>query len=218
MKRRVVITGMGWVTPLGHELETVWQRLLAGTSGVAPTTIFDARTFPTQFCAEVKDFQLKDFLGQRYEQYKHCSRNAGFALAAAEMAWEHAGLNGATGVAPDMVGVYLGGGEGPIDFDNFVAAAIAGWDAHKRDLDAVKWAEIAGARLNAGTEFEQDPNCAAGHIACRFDAHGPNLNTLTARAAATPASGRASAPLPPGTQPRATGRRSTAPVQWRMST
>ena len=67
MDRRVVITGMGWVTPLGHSLEEVWRRLLAGESGVASTTIFEAGTFPTSFSAEVRDFDLQAILaeGQR---------------------------------------------------------------------------------------------------------------------------------------------------------
>lgn len=189
--RRVVITGMGWITPLGHDIETVWRRLLAGDSGAALTTIFDARTFPTQFAAEVKDFDLRRFLGPRYEQHQTCSRNAGFALAAAEMAWANAGLNGGPGVDPDMVGVYLGGGEGPVDFGNFAAAAVAGWDPARRALDAVRWADVAYERLTAVKEFEQDPNCAAGHIACRFNARGPNFNTLTACAASTQAIGEA---------------------------
>jgi len=184
---------MGWVTPLGHDLEEVWQRLLAGHSGIAPISIFDARTFPTQFAAEVKDFDLRKFLGPHYQRHASCSRNTGFALAAAEMAWRHAGLDGRPDVAPDRVGVYLGGGEGPIDFDNFVAASVAGWDAQRRQLDAVRWAEAAYQRLTAVREFEQDPNCAAGHIACRFNAQGPNFNTLTACAASTQALGEAAA-------------------------
>ncbi len=192
MNRRVVITGMGWITPLGHDLETVWRRLLAGESGVAPTSIFDAGTFPTQFAAEVKNFDVADFLGEHYANHDTCIRNTGFALAAAELAWRDAGLNGRGGVDPEMVGVYLGGGEGPIDFDNFVAAAVAGWDREKSDLDAVRWAEVAGERLTAVKEFEQDPNCAAGHLACRFNAQGPNANTLTACAASTQALGEAS--------------------------
>jgi 3-oxoacyl-[acyl-carrier-protein] synthase II len=190
MGRRVVITGMGWITPLGHDIDGVWKRLLRGESGVAPTTVFDARTYPTQFAAEVKDFDLARFLGPHYERHRTASRNAGFALAAAEIAWRDAGLGGA-GIDPEMVGVYLGGGEGPIDFDNFAAASIAGWDTQKRTLDASRWAEVAYERLNAVREFEQDPNCVAGHIACRFDAQGPSLNTLTACAASTQAIGEA---------------------------
>ncbi len=192
-RRRVVITGMGWVTPLGTEIDAVWKRLLAGESGVAPTTIFDARTYPTQFSAEVKDFDLRRFMKpEDYERHRTAARNTTFALAAAEMAWRDAGLNGTGGVDPEQVGVYLGGGEGPIDFENFVAAAIAGWNVEKRELDAIRWAEVAYERLDAVREFEQDPNCAAGHLACRFNAQGPNLNTLTACAASTQAIGEAS--------------------------
>src|SRR5256885_264281 len=59
---RVVITGMGWVTPMGHAIDAVWKRLLNGESGIARTTIFDASTFPTTFSAEVKDYRLEDFI------------------------------------------------------------------------------------------------------------------------------------------------------------
>jgi len=191
MNRRIAITGMGWVTPLGYELEAVWKRILAGESGIGPVTIFDARTYPSQFAAEVRDFNLRDFLREHYDRHKSANRNAGFALAAAEMAWRNAGLNDHPSVNPEMVGVYLGAGEGPIDFDNFMSAAIAGWDPDSRELDAVKWATVAYERLDAVREFEQDPNCAAGHIACRFNAQGPNFDTLTACAASTQALGEA---------------------------
>ncbi len=141
----------------------------------------------------MKGFELKNYLGSRYEDHRSASRNVTFALAAAEMAWKNAGLNGSTGVDPTMVGVYLGGGEGPIDFDAFAAAAVAGWNSEKRELDAQRWAEVAYERFNIVREFEQDPNSAAGHLAYRFNAQGPNLNTLTACAASTQAIGEASA-------------------------
>ena len=57
---RVVITGMGWITPMGHSIEAVWQRLLKGESGIAPTSLFDASTFPTRISAEVKNFHRPD--------------------------------------------------------------------------------------------------------------------------------------------------------------
>lgn len=193
MARRVVITGIGWVTPLGCEIEKTWQRLLRGESGVSKTAIFDAGTFPTSFSAQVTDLDFEQVLGPRAKDHATASRNARFALAAAEKAWKDAGLNGGRHVAPEMVGVYLGGGEGPIDFDNFAAAAVAGWNKETRTLDAVRWAEVAYERLTASHELEQDPNCAAAHLAYRFDAQGPNLNTLTACAASTQALGEAAA-------------------------
>ena len=60
--RRVVVTGMGMVTPLGRDLESTWSALLAGKSGVGPITLFDARTFPTRIAAEVADFRLEDYI------------------------------------------------------------------------------------------------------------------------------------------------------------
>ena len=60
---RVVITGMGWITPMGHSIETVWKRLLAGESGISRTSLFDAGTFPTSISAEVKGYNMSDFIG-----------------------------------------------------------------------------------------------------------------------------------------------------------
>ena len=190
-KRRVVITGMGWVTPLGDGIDAVWQRLLKGDSGISLTELFDASTFPTTFSAQVKGFDLTRYLGADAVRHQQGSRNTQFALAAAKMAWDLAGLSAASGLDPARTGIYLGGGEGPIDFDNFVAAAVAGWDATKRDLDACRWADVAIERLDAVREFEQDPNMAAGHIACQFNIQGPTFNTLTACAASTQAIGEA---------------------------
>ena len=96
---------------------------------------------------------------------------------------------------PTRVGVYLGGGEGPLDFANFAAAAVQGWKSDsdgRGDLDTVAWANVALKRLQASLEAEQEPNLAAGHLAARFNAQGPNFNTLTACAASTQAVGEAS--------------------------
>src|SRR3974390_1311982 len=89
--RRVVVTGMGMVTPVGHDLESTWSALLEGRSGVGPIGLFDARTFPTRIAAEVKDFRLGDYLEDSSRGKEH-SRNSQFALAAATMAREDSGL------------------------------------------------------------------------------------------------------------------------------
>ncbi len=194
MERRVVITGMGWVTPLGHEIETVWRRLLAGESGVGPTTRFYAKTFPTSFVAEVKSFSLEAFLGSDAQTHAGASRNTQFALAAAVQAWGKAGLSGFAALDRTRVGIYLGGGEGPIDFSPFAAAALAGCHADTGEptpLDTVRWAQTAMEGLDATNELEQDPNMAAGHLAVQFNVQGPNVNTLTACAASTQAIGEA---------------------------
>ena len=193
--RRVVITGMGWITPLGDDLDSVWKRLLEGQSGIEKTTVFDAATFPTMFSGEVKGFELARYLGAETARHASASRNAQFALAAAKLAWANAGLTKTNDLDHTRVGIYLGGGEGPIDFYNFVEAAVRGWDSAanggKGDLDTVKWAEVAYQQLDAIRELEQDPNMAAGHIACLFNIQGPTLNTLTACAASTQAIGEA---------------------------
>ena len=193
--RRVVITGMGWITPLGDELESVWRRLLNSESGIDKTTLFDASTFPTKFSGQVRGFELERYIGAESAKHAGASRNAQFAMGAARMAWENAGLGTTNSLDRTRVGIYLGGGEGPIDFYNFAEAAVRGWDPAgnegKGDLDAVKWAEVAYRKLDAVRELEQDPNMAAGHIACLFNIQGPTFNTLTACAASTQAIGEA---------------------------
>jgi 3-oxoacyl-[acyl-carrier-protein] synthase II len=192
MSRRVVITGIGWITPLGHDIEKVWQRLLAGDSGIARTTVFDAGSFPSTFSGEVRDFELADFLGEATSEHADASRNARFALAAARIAWDDSGIGSDGSLDRTSVGVYLGGGEGPMDFYNFVAAAVKGMQAGDgKDLNAVEWARVAYERLSPVLELEQDPNMAAAHIARLFQVEGPNFNTLTACAASTQAIGEA---------------------------
>src|SRR4051812_38750950 len=88
---RVVITGLGWITPMGHGIEPVWKPLLDGESGIARTSIFDAATFPTSISAEVKNFNLADHLPTASE-HAGAGRNTRFALAACAQAWQMAGL------------------------------------------------------------------------------------------------------------------------------
>jgi len=193
-RRRVVITGMGWITPLGHDIDSVWQAMLRSESGVNKTTLFEADTFPTTFAAEVRDFKLEDFLGDDAKRHAGASRNTRFALAAARMAWDAAKLSVFDVLDRTRVGIYLGGGEGPLDFMPFAQAALAGCrnDAGElQPLDTVRWAEKATEVLDAIREIEQEPNMAAGHLAVQFQARGPSFNTLTACAASTQAIGEA---------------------------
>ena len=92
MRKRVVVTGIGWITPLGLDIESVWKRLLHGDSGMAPTTLFDARTFPTNFSAEVKGYDFAATLGDSYDRHKDAGRNTQFSLGAALQAWKMSGL------------------------------------------------------------------------------------------------------------------------------
>lgn len=191
MSQRIVITGMGWITPLGHDLETVWSALLAGKSGVDRTTRFDASTFPTTFCAEVKDYDHNDYVSKK-PLHEGVGLNTSFALGAAVQAWRMAGLDGFVNLDPARLGIYLGSGEGSLDFGNFVAANLAGWNAEQREIDGKAWAEKATHCLKPLIEIEQEPNMPLTHLAMEFGAEGPAYNCLTACAASTQAIGEAS--------------------------
>ena len=104
-RRRVAVTGIGVVSPLGLNAEQTWESVVAGRSGVAPITLFDASTFPVRFAAEVKGYSVADYAPTRRVQ-RLLSRAAEFGLGAAKMAWEDSGLGG--NVDGDRVGVILG--------------------------------------------------------------------------------------------------------------
>ena len=190
MSERVVITGMGWITPLGHDLDGVWSRLMRGESGVGPITHFDARTFPTTFAAEVRDFDYTRYV-EKAALHQGCGRNIQFALGAARQAWEGAGLGSAPGLDRRRVGIYLGAGEGVLDTPNYIAAALAGWDAAAQKVDAVRWAAAALAGMRPAAEITQEPNMPLAHLAREFGVRGPAYNCLTACAASTQAIGEA---------------------------
>jgi 3-oxoacyl-[acyl-carrier-protein] synthase II len=189
MSQRVVITGLGWVTPMGQSIEGVWERLLKGESGISRTTLFDASTFPTTISAEVKGFKLSDFLDDS-SLHTGAGRNTQFALGACAQAWRAAGLDKSS-LDLDRVGIYLGSGEGSLDFDAYTVAALSAWRAQTASLDAVKWAQIARERMNATRELEQEPNMPLSHLALLTGARGPAMNCLTACAASTQAIGEA---------------------------
>ncbi len=91
MRRRVVVTGIGCVTPLGTEIETIWQRLLNGESGVGYTTLFDASQFPTKISAEVRDWDLSE-VGENPQDWKDQGRHTHFAVGAAKKAMADSGI------------------------------------------------------------------------------------------------------------------------------
>jgi len=187
-RRRVVITGMGCVTPLGLGVEPLWKNLMAGASGVGLTTVFDASRFPTKISAEVRNWDISDE-GQDASRWRFCGRHTKFAAGAALQAMKDAGLLQGLPADPARLGVYLGSGEGQQDFDSFTRmmnAAIVG-DV----LDVAKFTKEGLETLHPLAEVEQEPNMPAGHLAGLFDAQGPNLNCLTACAASSQAIGEA---------------------------
>src|SRR5947209_15299281 len=115
MQRRVVVTGMGMVTPVGRDLESSWSSLQEGRSGVGMISLFDASSFPTKIAAEAKSFDLAEYVQDAPRWREHC-RNTLFAIAAARMAIDHSGLETKSDLDRSRFGVYLGSGEGQQDF------------------------------------------------------------------------------------------------------
>ncbi|MEN6458130.1 MAG: beta-ketoacyl-ACP synthase II [Thermoguttaceae bacterium] len=192
MRRRVVITGIGCVTPLGTDVETLWRCLQAAESGVGYISLFDASEFPTKIAAEVRDWDVSA-VGENPEDWKFQGRHTHFAVGAAKQAMADAGLNFlADGgpYAPTRFGVYMGSGEGQQDFQRFTSMMMAGLGDGDR-LDVAKFIRCGMETLHPITELEQEPNMPAGHLASLFGAQGPNLNCLTACAASSQAIGEA---------------------------
>lgn len=172
-RSRVVITGIGWLTPLGLEVDAVWQALLAGRSGIRRITQFDPTDLPCQIAGELWDFQPEDHLPAR--EARRLSRCSLIALVAADRALGDAGLT----IPPDereRVGVYFG-------------TAIGGLERAVDGIDVLRQKGLA--RVSPFVIPSGLPNMPAFHIAERFRALGPNCTVTTACAAGTQAIGEA---------------------------
>jgi 3-oxoacyl-[acyl-carrier-protein] synthase II len=187
-RRRVVITGIGVINPLGHDVETMWTGLKESRSGVSYISVFDASRFPTRIAAEIRDWDVSQSVKDAtYWQAR--GRHTRFAGGAATQALASSGILD-SGIDPTRVGVYLGSGEGKQDFDSFtemMAAALTGGDT----LDLSRFIKRGLEILSPMAEVEQEPNVPAGHVAGLVNAQGPNVNCLTACAASSQAVGEA---------------------------
>jgi 3-oxoacyl-[acyl-carrier-protein] synthase II len=186
MRRRVVVTGMGVVTPLGTTVPKLWANLKEGKSGVDFTTLFDASNFPTRISAEVRNWTLAD-VGEDAATWEKRGRHTKFAIGAGRQAVDESGVLGT--VDPDRFGVYLGAGEGQQDFYNFSQMMIAA--LKNGELDLAAFIQEGLRRLDPLLELEQEPNMPAAYMATHFGAEGPNFNCLTACAASSQAVGEA---------------------------
>lgn len=192
MKRRVVVTGIGCVTPLGSDVDVVWKRLLAGESAVDYITRFDASSFPTKIAAEVKNWDLSD-VGEDPAYWANQGLHTQFAVGAAKKAVADSGIMDLS-FDPLRFGVYTGSGEGQQDFNTAVAMMMAGIQAGEmkgKEFDVYEFIRRGMEDFNAESEIEQSPNMPAAHLAALFNAQGPNSNCLTACAASVQAVGEA---------------------------
>lgn len=166
--RRVVVTGMGAITPLGNNLQDSWGGLIAGKSGAAPITLFDATHFKTQFACEVKGFNPEDFMDRK--EVRKMDRFSHFALAVAEEGVKDAGLMDG-GIDLDRVGVIWGAGIGGLE--TFVSEA-ANYVANDRK-----------PRFNPFFIPRVIADIAPGHISMKYGFRGPNYTTVSACASST---------------------------------
>jgi 3-oxoacyl-[acyl-carrier-protein] synthase II len=186
-RRRVVVTGIGAVTPMATGAEGTWRGMVEGRSAIDYTTLFDASTFPTTFGGQVRDESVITRFADDPE-LSRAGRNLKFAIVAATEAFEDAGLD-KEGIDKSRFGVYLGAGEGPPQWDAFGNLLADSWDGGK--IDTAKFMSLGMVRLDALKELFQEPNLVAGVLAKRFAALGPNFTCLTACAASSQAIGEA---------------------------
>jgi len=180
---------MGCITPVGQTLDTMWESLMSGKSGIDWISYFDASKFPTKFAAQVRDFDLSRYVDNP-ERFKYCGRNIHFAIGAASQAVRDSGILDDQTLDPSQFGVYLGAGEGAQDFNLFMGLIAQSRKDGQCDLES--FARLGLEQLHGEFELQQEPNMTAGHLASLFNAQGPNLNCLTACAASSQAIGEAS--------------------------
>ena len=169
--KRVVVTGLGAITPVGNSAEETWQNLVKGVSGAAPITHFDASAFKAQFACEVKGFNPEDFGIDRKEARKmdlYCQ----YAIATAREAVSDSGMD-LEAIDKNRVGVVYGVGIGGM---------------HTFEEEAGAWArtgEVTGPKFSPFFIPKMIADIAAGHISIMYGFHGPNYVTTSACASST---------------------------------
>lgn len=166
--KRVVVTGLGAITPLGNSVEEYWKNLIAGVSGAATITRFDASKFKTQFACEVKNFNPEDYFdkkeARKLDPYSH------YGIAAADQAVRDAGLD-KDGIDKNEIGVIWGSGIGGLKTFQDECFNFAKGDGTPR--------------FNPFFIPKMIADICCGHISMRFGFHGPNYTTVSACASST---------------------------------
>lgn len=176
---RVVITGMGAITPLGLNVADSWQGMLEGRSGIGYITLFDASQFPTTFAGEVKDFDPTEYMSAK--EARRIARATQFSLAAAAQAmadagWERFSEPGPENGLAERSGALIG-----TSYGGFASAEEAIYDYHKRGL----------ARVNPFSLAASLPNMVTSHVCLRYNLQGYTNTVTTACAAGAQAIGEA---------------------------
>jgi len=182
MRKRIVITGLGAITPLGNDVATFWQALIAGRSGAGPITTYDTSELAVRIAAEVKDFDPVAVLGRK--EAKRTDRFTQLVLAAALEAVADSGLDFAKRGDNRNVGVIIGTGIGGI------GTLLENYDVMR---------ERGARRVSALMVPMMMPNAGAGGIALRYGLHGPAMSLNSACATGSNAIGEAAEMIRRGT-------------------
>ncbi len=164
--KRVVVTGLGALTPIGNDVETTWLNAVAGKSGAAPITHFDASKFKTQFACEVKGYNAADHFDRK--KLRQLDLYAQYAIVAARQAVSDSGIEDASNLDRNRVGV-------------IVAAGIGGLHTFEEEAGyyAVNGAE-QGPKYNPFFIPKMIADIASGHISMEYNFHGPNFGVVSA--------------------------------------
>lgn len=173
MNRRVVVTGVGLVTPLGVGVDKTWQNICAGKSGIAPISRFDTTDYGVKIAAEVKDFQIEEFISKKAA--KHLDLFVQYAVAAASMAFADASFVVTSENSPRVASI--------------TGCGLGGLPTIEKYNQVVL--ERGPGRITPFFIPMVIPNMGAGHISILFKLKGPNLSLTTACAAGTHAIGQA---------------------------
>lgn len=168
--KRVVVTGIGAVTPLGNTAAETWQNMLNGVSGASPITHFDASKFKTQFACEVKDFKPEQFIDRK--EVRKMDPYCQYALASAIMAVEDSAMD-LEKVDKNRIGVVFGVG-------------IGGMKTYEEEVTSyAKTCDTIGPKFNPFFVPKMIADICAGHISIKYGFHGPNFITSSACASST---------------------------------
>ncbi len=163
--KRVVVTGLGAITPLGNDVASTWEAAKAGKSGAGPITHFDASKFKTQFACEVKDFKASDHFDRKKE--RQLDLYAQYALVAARQAVADSGLEEASNLDRNRVGV-------------IVAAGIGGLHTFEEEAGYYAMNKENGPKYNPFFIPKMIADIASGHISMEYGYHGPNYGVVSA--------------------------------------
>ena len=163
--KRVVVTGLGAITPLGNDVATTWEAAKAGKSGAGPITHFDASLFKTQFACEVKGFNAAEHIDRK--KLRTLDLYSQYALVAARQAVEDSGLENTEGIDRDRIGV-------------IVAAGIGGLHTFEEEAGYYALNKDNGPKYNPFFIPKMIADIASGHISMEYGYHGPNYGVVSA--------------------------------------